>query len=135
MVARDYGGKYGQSIFKAALPPKQKHLPLIWAVEIAINEQWRFVCFEGDAKSVFDPLSSPELQPDWSISNIISNIRNLSRFFTSWLFVWVKRTCNAAAHATAKKNFPVLCYVSIRIVSLKSSCLFVRETIPLDLHL
>ena len=84
---------------------------------------------------MFDPLSSPELLPDWSISNIISNIRNLSRFFTSCRFVWVKRTCNAAAHAIAKMNFPVLCYVSIRIVSLKSSCLFVRETIPLDFHL
>ena len=58
--------------------------------------------FWRDAKACFDPLSSPNLPPDWSINTTINNIRNLARSFSSCNFVWVRRSCNAVAHATTK---------------------------------
>ena len=37
-----------------------------------------------------------------SISSIISNVLSLVVSFTSCSFVWVRRSCNAAAHVAAK---------------------------------
>ena len=39
---------------------------------------------------------------DWTINTIINDIRNLAHSFSCCNFVWVKRSCNEAAYATAK---------------------------------
>lgn len=73
-----------------------------WAIQLAQKENWQHIIIEGDAKSCFDPLSAPGLQPDWSIANTISNILDLSNFFLNCKFRWVRRGCNNAAHVVAK---------------------------------
>ena len=75
---------------------------LLWAVKLAKCEGWPHVMFEGDAKGIFDPLSFGKASPDWSINVISSDILEFAVFFDSFSFVWVKRSCNVLAHATAK---------------------------------
>ena len=104
-VARDHRGdivKVWSKHVKVCLPIQAEASAILWAVELAIKEQWNLVCFEGDAKACFDPLSSLDLPPDWTINTIINDIHNLARSFSCCNFVWVSRSCNAAAHATAK---------------------------------
>ena len=104
-VARDHRGdivKVWSKHVKVCLPIQAEASAILWAVELAIKEQWNLVCFEGDAKAYFDPLSSLDLPPDWTINSIINDIHNLARSFSCCNFVWVSRSCNAAAHATAK---------------------------------
>ena len=75
---------------------------ILWAVQIAIQERWSAVIFEGDAKLCFDPLSQPDLIPSWPISTLICNIRSLVSCFVSCEFKWVQRKCNVAAHEAAR---------------------------------
>lgn len=57
---------------------------------------------EGDLKKKFDPLSSKEVTPYWSIANIMRNTLSFKSRFSWCLFRWIKRECNMAAHAAAK---------------------------------
>ena len=51
---------------------------------------------------LFCPLTTTELQPDWSIATIISNIIDLRKFFLKCNFSWLRKGCNTAAHVAAK---------------------------------
>ncbi|XP_075675255.1 uncharacterized protein LOC142644554 [Castanea sativa] len=73
-----------------------------WVIQLAQKENWQHIIIEGDAKSCFDPLTIPNLQPHWSIATTISNILDLSNFFLNCKFSWVRRCCNNAAHVAAK---------------------------------
>ena len=75
---------------------------IYWAIQLAQKEKWLHIIIKGDAKSYFDPLTTIELQPDWSIATIISNIIDLRKFFLKCNFSWVRRGCNIAAHVAAK---------------------------------
>ena len=60
-VARDHRGdvvKGWSKHVKVCSPIQAKASAILWAVDLAIEEQWNLVCFEGDAKACFDPLSS-----------------------------------------------------------------------------
>ena len=75
---------------------------ILWGVQLAGEEGWNRIILEGDAKSCFDPLTSEDISPTWTISNVINNVLCLKHLFLVCRFCWVKRDCNAAAHATAK---------------------------------
>ena len=73
-----------------------------WAIQLAQKENWQHIIIEGDAKSYFDPLIISELQPDWSIATVISNVLDLRNFVLNCNFRWVRRCCNTAAYEVAK---------------------------------
>ena len=79
---------------------------LLWEVNLAIQERWSCVLFEGDANCCFDALSCSDHIPDWSMNTIISNISSLAADFPFFKFSWVRRTCNSAAHVTALLDLP-----------------------------
>ncbi|KAL0003162.1 hypothetical protein SO802_016943, partial [Lithocarpus litseifolius] len=95
---------------------------ILWAVQLARTENWNYIIFEGDAKACFDPLSSAESAPDWSIRNIVCNILDLSESFSSVSFCWVSRNCNRAAHKAA----------SLCLLSFKPFC-FHNHSLPIAL--
>ena len=75
---------------------------LLWAVQLASQQRWRSVIFEGDAKICFDALNHPYHNPNLALNTLIYNIRSLSSFFLSCSFCWVWRDSNYAAHVSAK---------------------------------
>ena len=75
---------------------------ILWGVQLAREEGWNRIILEGDAKSCFDPLTSENISPAWTISNVINNALCLKDLFSFCRFCWVKRDYNAAAHAAAK---------------------------------
>lgn len=75
---------------------------MLWAIQLALSENWQYIIIEGDAKSCFDPPSIFDLQPDWSIATIISNILDLHKLFLNCNFSWVRRSCNTTAREAAK---------------------------------
>lgn len=75
---------------------------LLWGTQLAHNEKWSHVIFEGDAKNCIDPLSLKSSFSDWSIHNVISSAFSLKALFLGFKFDWIKRDCNSATHVTAK---------------------------------
>ena len=75
---------------------------VLWAIQLALSENWQHIIIEGEAKSFFNPLTISELQPDGSTTTIISNVFDLRNFFLNCNFRWVRRCCNIAAHEAAK---------------------------------
>ena len=60
-----------------------------------------------------DSLSDNPFMSNWAISNDIVNILNSVSVFLSYSFVWVRRSCNFAAHNAVKiaLNFALpLCF-------------------------
>ena len=104
-VARDHQGHvikvWGSNHYHCS-PIQAESAALLLAVELAIQEQWRLVIFEGDAEGCFDTLASADLLPDWSICTVINNIRSLVASLPFFKFCWAQRSCNSAAHAAAK---------------------------------
>ncbi|XP_023884279.1 uncharacterized protein LOC111996524 [Quercus suber] len=115
VLARDHNGvpiKAWARISKNLSPIQAEAEALLWAVKLAKRESWSHIIFEGDAKGVFDSLTSKRVPPDWSIRAAVTDILALSEDFQVSSFNWVKRTCNSAAHSTAKfaLNFNVSCF-------------------------
>ena len=54
---------------------------------------------ESDSKECMDSLSDNPTVPNWAISNDILNILNFVLSFLCCSFVWVRKSCNSAAHA------------------------------------
>ena len=77
-------------------PMQAEATVVYWAIQLAQKENWQHIIIKGDAKSCIDPLTTPELQPYWSIATTISNILDLSNFFLNC------KCCNTAAHVAAK---------------------------------
>ena len=75
---------------------------LLWVVQIAKQERWNQVAFEGDSQVCFNSLSNSAATPDWSIQTTISNIRSLAEVIHHSSFVWIKRSCNATAREVAR---------------------------------
>ena len=83
-------------------PLQAETAAVLWTIQLALSENWQHIIIKGDAKSCFNPLTISELQPDWSIATIISNILDLRNFFLNCNFRWVRRCCNTVAHEAAK---------------------------------
>ena len=105
VVARNKNGKVLKVWAKRhewCSPMQAEAAAIYWAIQVAQKENWQHIIIEGDPKSCIDPLTTPGLQPDYSITTAISNILDLSNFFLSCKFSWVRRCCNTAAHVAAK---------------------------------
>ena len=61
---------------------------MLWIVQLALCEGWKYVIFESDAKNRLDPLLSNDVSPEWSIKNVISNILGFKSRFLGCLFRW-----------------------------------------------
>ena len=105
VVARNKNGeviKVWAKMHEWCLPLQAKATVVLWAIQLALSENWQHIIIEGDAKSCFDPLSIFDLQPDWSIATIISNILDLHKLFLNCNFSWVRRCCNTTTCEAAK---------------------------------
>ena len=63
---------------------------ILWGVQLAREEGWNLIILEGNAKSYFDPLTSENISPAWTISNVINNVLCLKHLFSVCRFCWVK---------------------------------------------
>ncbi|KAL0012539.1 hypothetical protein SO802_007647 [Lithocarpus litseifolius] len=104
-------------------PSQAEAAAILWAVHLAIQEQWMSVIIEGDAQVCFNALSLPDHIPDWNISTIVSNINSLLSSFVSCKFKWIRRSNNSAAHAAAR----------FALSSLQSFC-FNKSNLPHSLE-
>ena len=68
---------------------------MLWIVQLALCEGWRYVLFESDAKNHLDPLLSNDVSPEWSINNVISNIWGLVISFFRMSLSLVRRDCDS----------------------------------------
>ena len=105
---------------------------LLWAVQIAASEQWSYVLFEGDSKGCLDPLISKGLPPDWSISNVISNIINICESCLSFSFHWIKPVC-ATLWLIQQQRLPyapICLFVSMMIICRQILSLLIRVDYP-----
>ena len=89
-------------ITKVASPLLAESEALLWAVQLAIREGWNHGIFEGDAKSCFNAVNSPDLPSPWIIRTSTENILALHFSFLFCSFVCLRRACNSAAHNIVK---------------------------------
>ncbi|KAL0006983.1 hypothetical protein SO802_008485 [Lithocarpus litseifolius] len=75
---------------------------ILWALHLARGENWRKIIVESDSKISIDSILDHSCCPLWAISSLVSDIWFLAKSFVSCLFLWVKRSGNAAAHEAAK---------------------------------
>ena len=118
VVARNKKGevlKVWAKMHEWCSPLQVEAITMLWAIQLALSENWQHIIIKGDAKSCFDPLTIFKLQPDWSIATTISNILDLRKLFLNCKFSWVRRCCNTAAHVAAKyaMKFCRACYFSM----------------------
>ena len=125
VVARDSNG----SLCSIWARNSSQHSPLqveaealLWAVSIAKREKWSHVLFEGDSKICFDALCSVSDSLNWVIQPSISSILSLVQCFASFSFSWVYRTCNSAAHVSARCS-----------LLSDSSFFYFKDILPADL--
>ena len=52
---------------------------ILWAIQLAQSLNWDHIIFEVDAKDCFDPISPLDFSPNWTISNLISNLLSFVR--------------------------------------------------------
>ncbi len=55
---------------------------ILFALQMALKEDYHQVLVEGDAKVVIDTLLKPSSQGDWTISTIVGDIRHLAPVFS-----------------------------------------------------
>ena len=131
VVARDDKGTVSKACSKThhPCPPIVAEAnAILWAAQLAIQEQWLHIIIEGDAKRCIDSLFVEDVLPDWSIANLVCSILNLKVGFVQCCFHWVKRVSNSAAHVTAKLSLATsesFCYDKDNLPSCPL-CLFGR---------
>ncbi len=96
-------------------PIKAETHAMLWALDLALMEDFHNIAIEGDAKLCFDAIGNKLVSP-WSIGSLIDNIGDKSNLFLSCSFSWVRREANFVAHAMAKfasafsSLFPPICF-------------------------
>ena len=89
MVARNEFGevlKVRAKIHDLCTPTQAKAGAILWALSLAIVENWCNIIVEGDSKICFDVLSKVEEPSDWSISSIIRDAADMSVSFDNYEF-------------------------------------------------
>ena len=81
-IARNTKGEVLQVWTKLHIscPPLQAEASaILWAIQLAQSLNWDHIIFEVDAKDCFDPISPLDFSPNWTISNLISNLLSFVR--------------------------------------------------------
>ena len=89
MVARNEFGevlKVWAKIHDLCTPTQAEAGAILWALSLAIVENWCNIIVEGDSKICFDVLSKVEEPSDWSISSIIRDATDMSVSFDNYEF-------------------------------------------------
>ena len=60
---------------------------ILWAIQIAKEEDFKHIIVEGDAKICFDVLNGNVVESLWSISSLCRDIKFLGQSFTSKVIV------------------------------------------------
>ena len=63
-------------------PLKAETHVVLWALELALMEDFHHIVIEGDAKLCFDAIGDKSVTP-WSIGSLIDNIGERSKLFFS----------------------------------------------------
>ncbi|XP_011073061.1 uncharacterized protein LOC105158122 [Sesamum indicum] len=105
VVARDEYGSCIAWISRRMNKVRHDELAEAWAaleaIQLAIPQGWSSVILKGDCPTLITKLQSPN--QDYSVvGTLVSNIQATVGAFSSWSFSFVKRICNADAHALAK---------------------------------
>ena len=89
---------------------------VLWALQLALSEQFLYVIIEGDSQICMDSLNGNSSYGSWSISSICNDILALCKSFSGCNFCQVKREANNVAHSLAKfastSPFPLNCNIS-----------------------
>jgi ribonuclease HI len=105
VVARDENGQILNAWANEHIPcdPLQAEAAaLFWAVQLAIQKDFKHVIIEGDSKICINALNGNLNSVNWSISSIVCNIFDLCKYFSSCFFFWTRREANGVAHSLAK---------------------------------
>ncbi|KAL0000486.1 hypothetical protein SO802_014267 [Lithocarpus litseifolius] len=105
VVARDYNGNICNIWARTSTQPSSLQAEaeaLLWATQIAKRERWRQVIFESDSKICIDALTSTNAVSHWSIQATINNCLSVTESIPECSFVWIRRSCNSAAHEAAR---------------------------------
>ena len=112
VVARDDRGnimKYWSKAIPLNEPVVAEANAILWAIQIAKEEDFKDIIVEGDAKFCFDVLNSNVVESLWSISSLCKDIKFLGQSFSSCLFSWVFREANSVAHSFCGSFFGKVC--------------------------
>ena len=104
-VARDDSGMVLKAWAKktsTAYPIVAEASAILWALQLAKSENWRWIMVESDSKNCVDTLLQEFFGCYWNISAICNDIKCLALEFFSCCFCWVRREANMLAHALAK---------------------------------
>ena len=109
------------------LPFRSEAMTILWAVQLAKDENWPHIVIVGEVKNCFLILYPPHQPPQIGLSATpLVAFLVLKESFFICSFSWVKRECNARAHAAAKlslSNFQSFCFNNLSIPNvLKTVC-------------
>ena len=91
---------------------------ILWALQLADAEKFKNIIVEGDSKICFINSLLSESTDVWTITNVLSNILELRKYFDSCIFCWVCREGNTITDSMAKYAAPsrslsvVICHPS-----------------------
>ena len=113
VIARDNMGavvKVWSKIIPFCSPLLAETEAILWALHLALGENWRNIIVESDSKFSIDAILDCADNTRWSISALVSDINGFANSFSSCSFFWINRSGNAAAHAFAK--YALACFSS-----------------------
>ena len=136
VIARNEAGvviKIWIKIIPKSSPLRVEAEAILWALQLAKGEQWRYICVESDSKLSIDAILDRSGCPLWPISTLVFDICLFAKSFLSCSLLWVCRSGNAIAHEVAK--YALVSFVSFNFVSsnLLASLAFVCKEDALSL--
>jgi ribonuclease HI len=75
---------------------------VLWALQMAMEEDYSRVIVEGDAKGIMDPLQQPLNPVNWTISSILGDVHSIAAYFLNCNSQWIRRGGNNFALTIAK---------------------------------